>query len=57
MSAVPVKHAYKLLMTTDKKLHEIAFMVGYKDEFYLSNVFKKHYGFRPSDVRSGLGKP
>ena len=56
LTTVRIKHAHELLAATDKKLHEIALEVGYKDEFYLSNVFKKHYGIRPSDVRARHGR-
>lgn len=56
LTSVRIKRAHELLATTEKKLHEIALKVGYKDEFYLSNVFKKYYGLRPSDVRAGRTK-
>lgn len=52
LTSIRIKHAHELLVSTEKKLHEIALEVGYKDEFYLSNVFKKYYGLRPSDVRT-----
>lgn len=52
LTSVRMRHARELLATTDQKLHEIAASVGFRDEFYFSNVFKKHFGYRPSDVRA-----
>lgn len=49
--SVRLERTKELLRTTDKKLHEIASDVGYKDEFYLSNAFKKNIGMRPTEFR------
>lgn len=43
--------ALELLMTTNLKVSEIGFHVGYSDASYFCNAFKKHFGFLPSDVR------
>jgi two-component system response regulator YesN len=52
--SVRLEKARELLRTTDKRIYEIARDVGYKDEFYLSNAFKKNVGMRPSEYRDIL---
>ncbi len=39
--------AVNLLFTTDKKIHEIALMVGYENTNHFINLFKKEYGTTP----------
>lgn len=39
--------AVNLLITTDKKVHEIALMVGYENTNHFINLFKKEYGSTP----------
>lgn len=46
-----VDHACLLLNTTDLKTYEIANMVGYTDQRYFSQVFKKHVNLTPSQYR------
>jgi AraC family transcriptional regulator, transcriptional activator for feuABC-ybbA operon len=46
-----LKQAYKLLVTTDCSVKEIALAVGYPDAYYFSRSFKKQFGFAPSGVR------
>lgn len=52
--AFRLERVKELLKTTNGKLHEIACKVGYKDEFYLSNAFKKNTGMRPSEYRESV---
>ena len=39
-----MEKAQELLIHTQKKIKEIAFLVGYKDELYFSKVFARLYG-------------
>ncbi|WP_332695980.1 response regulator transcription factor [Halalkalibacter lacteus] len=46
-----IEHACLLLKTTDLKTYEIANMVGYSDQRYFSQVFKKRLHVTPSQFR------
>lgn len=46
-----MKQAYKFLLTTTCNVKEIAQSVGYQDAYYFSRLFKKQFGFSPSEVR------
>ncbi|MCL7745697.1 response regulator transcription factor [Halalkalibacter alkaliphilus] len=46
-----IEHACVLLKTTDLKTYEIANMVGYNDQRYFSQVFKKRQKVTPSQYR------
>ena len=48
-----IEHACVLLNTTDLKNYEIAHMVGYSDQRYFSQVFKKRLSVTPSQYRRG----
>ena len=43
-----VQQAAHLLATTDKRVEDVAFDVGYQNSFAFSNTFKRMTGFRPS---------
>ena len=43
--------AQSLLFFTDKSIKEIAFEIGFKDEFYFSRIFKKYLGISPTKYR------
>ncbi len=45
---IRLSRAQEMLLTTESSLGEIAEECGFCNEFYLSNVFKKKYGMRPS---------
>ncbi|MBD2847822.1 AraC family transcriptional regulator [Paenibacillus sp. IB182496] len=45
---IRVRRAKEQLLSTRRKLSEIAHRVGYKDEFYLSRKFKQTVGVAPS---------
>ncbi|MDC7234581.1 MAG: helix-turn-helix transcriptional regulator [Spirochaetales bacterium] len=49
-----VSKACELLKTSDRKLFEIAELVGYSDSRYFSSLFKKHTGLTPSQYRNKL---
>jgi AraC-like DNA-binding protein len=45
-----VHYAFDLLLTTEKPISEIATLSGYKEPFYFSKAFKKHFGASPRSV-------
>lgn len=51
MKILRVEHAKKLFLTTDKKLYEVARMVGYSDPKYFSKVFHSITGMLPQEYR------
>jgi two-component system response regulator YesN len=52
LTKLRVDHASFLLNSTDLKTYEIANMVGYSDQRYFSQVFKKHLNLTPSQYRN-----
>lgn len=46
-----LQEACRLLSLTDRKLADIASVVGYDDGFYFSRLFKKHLGLSPDAYR------
>ena len=40
-----------LIQSEDMEIQKVAELVGYKDSFYFSRVFKNHEGVYPSDFR------
>ena len=46
-----LNRAYRLLMTTDKSVSEIAYQVGFTAPSYFTKCFKEAYGMLPGDVR------
>lgn len=51
ITEVRMQKAKYLLEETDKKVFEIAHMVGYEDANYFAKVYKKYTGILPSDYR------
>lgn len=49
-----MEKAQELLIHTQKKIKEIAFLVGYKDELYFSKVFARLCGMSPSKFRKTM---
>lgn len=49
-----IKKACNLLQESDVKIHEVANMVGYKDQRYFSVIFKKLVGISPKEFRNKL---
>jgi AraC-like DNA-binding protein len=47
-----LKHAYELLLTTDKSVSEVAYAVGFTAPSYFTKCFKEEYGIVPGDVRN-----
>jgi len=46
--------AKKLITNKKLKLRDIADIVGFCDEFYLSKVFKKYEGISPSQFKEKI---
>ena len=46
-----IEKAKELVLTTDKQIQEIAVVVGYKEYFHFSKVFKQHVGVSPTEYR------
>lgn len=51
LTSVRIEHVKELLATTDEKLVNIAFSVGYNEPNYLSYLFKKREGITPREYR------
>ncbi|MDF2613980.1 MAG: response regulator containing CheY-like receiver domain and AraC-type DNA-binding domain [Clostridia bacterium] len=49
-----IKMACGFLKEPDAKIHEIAKMIGYKDQRYFSVIFKKLVGLKPKEFRDKL---
>lgn len=56
ITALQMKRASLLLTTTTLTIGEIASSVGFENQFYFSNVFKKYFQRSPSAFRNGDGK-
>ena len=50
---VRMETAADLLLTTNMTAAEIAFKVGFEDQYYFSKSFKKYFGLPPSQYRRG----
>lgn len=48
---IRLTNAKALLLNTDENIHNIALQVGYSDEFYFSNIFKKENELSPLAFR------
>jgi AraC-like DNA-binding protein len=46
-----LKRAYQLLITTDKSISEVAYLVGFTAPSYFTKCFKEEYGQLPGDIR------
>jgi two-component system response regulator YesN len=49
--------AQTMLRTTEEKITDITFDIGYTDPNYFSFLFKKHFGVTPKEYRKGELKP
>lgn len=52
LTEIRMKKAKELLMTTNKKVSEIAYHIGYKDAHYFSFLFKKTQGCTTKEYRN-----
>lgn len=48
--------ALKMIQAGDDKVSDIAAAVGYENPNYFARVFRKHYGFSPTDARKQLAE-
>lgn len=51
LNNVRVRKAAEMLLNTDKKVYEVAFDTGYKDQEYFVNRFEEIYGVTPTRFR------
>ena len=49
-----MQHAAALLASTGKTVHEIAYDLGYQDQYYFSRTFKRVMAISPSQYRKSL---
>lgn len=54
LTNVRIKNAIILMRDPSLKLYEIAELIGYSNQHYFSNVFKKHVGISPQDYKLGV---
>jgi AraC-like DNA-binding protein len=57
VTALRMRRAEELLLSTDYKLDLIADLVGYGTAFALSKAFKRHAGKSPREFRRGRARP
>jgi two-component system response regulator YesN len=57
LSKIRMKKAAELLVNTDWKSYEIAEKVGYSNPQYFSVVFKRYFGYTPSEYKQLFAKP
>ncbi len=50
-----IVEAKRELYLTSKSIKEVAFLLGYEDEYYFSRFFKKQVGVSPNTYRSTVG--
>lgn len=55
LTQIRLAQSQKLLLTTDYKSYEIAYMVGYDNPSYFSRLFKKCTGQTPNEYRAAHG--
>ena len=48
---IRMEHAHELLLSTNKKILEIAQQTGYPDQHYFSYCFKKYFQISPNEMR------
>lgn len=48
MTGLRLNRAKRLMLSSGRRLKDIAHAVGYQDEFYFSRLFKKEFGLSPS---------
>lgn len=56
LKKIRIEHAKDLLINTDKKIFEVACMVGYPDQKYFSKVFKEYTGVSAKQYAANVTK-
>ena len=54
LSKLRIHRAMELLLSQNQSVKEIAFACGFSDEKFFSRVFKKKYGFSPSQLKKRM---
>ena len=54
LATMRMKKAVDLLETSDMRIAQVAFMVGFNDSQYFSKVFKAHFGKTPTQYRRSV---
>ena len=57
LNEIRIKYSIDLLRKTDRKISDIAYMVGYEDQYYFSKVFKLKIGRSPTEFRKMFKVP
>ena len=53
---IRLEKAAELLLTTNMTAAEVAYKVGFDDQYYFSKSFKRYFGQPPSQYRKGSEK-
>lgn len=56
VTMVKMENARILLRNPKNRVNEVAYMLGYSDYAYFFQVFKKQFGYAPSDIKFNLKK-
>ncbi len=56
LTAIRMREAEKILLTSDMKVYEIAEKVGFNDYRHFSDIFKKRFGELPSEYKNKILK-
>jgi two-component system response regulator YesN len=51
-TSIKLRYARELIFNTDKRILDIAMMVGYGSLSHFNRIFKKEYGLSPSQLRN-----
>ena len=54
LNQVRLKNARQLLEASDREIGEISELCGYNSVAYFSNIFKKSFGYSPTEYRKGI---
>ena len=57
LASLRMKKAVELLETTELRIAQVAFMVGFSDSQYFSKVFKARFGKTPTQYRRSVQEP
>ena len=56
LNEIRIRKAKSLLVESDKRIYEIALEVGFENEYYFSNVFRKYSRMSPGSYRNNIKK-
>ena len=55
LNEIRIRNAKKLLVESDMRIYEIALAVGFENEYYFSNAFRKYSHMTPGKYRKNIG--